>query len=137
LLERNLVPMRFHDVDLDPYAHKYLDWLEISRDETPVLIRNDRVMRNPSAAQVARELGLRAEADGQRLDLVVLGGGPAGLAAAVSAGSEGLSAFVAEAWGPGGQAGMSSRIENYLGFPSGISGVELTRAATLQARRFD
>ncbi|MEZ0285944.1 MAG: FAD-dependent oxidoreductase [Thermoleophilia bacterium] len=137
LLERNLVPLQFHDVDLDPYADKILDWLDIARDETPVLVRYDRVLRNPSAAQLARELGLRAEVDGQRFDLVVLGGGPAGLAAAVSGGSEGLSTFVAEAWGPGGQAGTSSRIENYLGFPSGISGAELTRAATLQARRFD
>jgi thioredoxin reductase (NADPH) len=137
LLERNLVPLRFHDVDLDPYADKILQWLDIPREETPVLVRNDRVLRNPSPAQVARELGLRAEADGQVFDLVVLGGGPAGLAAAVAAGAEGLRTFVAEAWGPGGQAGMSSRIENYLGFPSGISGAELTRAATLQARRFD
>ena len=137
LLERNLVPLRFHDVDLDPYADKILDWLDITREETPVLVRNDRVLRNPSAAQLARELGLRADVDGQRFDLVVLGAGPAGLAAAVSGGSEGLRTFVAEAWGPGGQAGTSSRIENYLGFPSGISGAELTRAATLQARRFD
>ena len=137
LLERNLVPLRFHDVDMDPYADKILEWLDIPRDETPVLIRNDRVLRNPSAAQLARELGLRAQVDGERFDLVVLGAGPAGLAAAVSAGSEGLRTFVAEAWGPGGQAGTSSRIENYLGFPSGISGAELTRAATLQARRFD
>jgi thioredoxin reductase (NADPH) len=137
LLERNLVPLRFHDIDSDPYADKILDWLEIPRSETPVLVRNDRILRNPSAAQLARELGLRAEVDGRRFDLVVLGAGPAGLAAAVYGGSEGLSTFVAEAWGPGGQAGTSSRIENYLGFPSGISGVELTRAATLQARRFD
>ncbi len=137
LLERNLVPLRFHDLDLDPYADKILEWLDVPRDETPVLIRHDRVLRNPSAAQVARDLGLRADVDGQRFDLVVLGGGPAGLAAAVSGGSEGLRTFVAEAWGPGGQAGMSSRIENYLGFPTGISGAELTRAATLQARRFD
>ena len=137
LLERNLVPLRFHDIDLDPYAGKILDWLDVTREDTPVLVRHDRVLRNPSAAQIARELGLRAEVDGQRFDLVVLGGGPAGLAAAVAGGSEGLRTFVAEAWGPGGQAGMSSRIENYLGFPSGISGVELTRAATLQARRFD
>jgi thioredoxin reductase (NADPH) len=137
LLERNLVPLRFHDVDTDPYADKILDWLEIPRSETPVLVRNDQVLRNPSAAQLARELGLRAEVDGRRFDLVVLGAGPAGLAAAVYGGSEGLSTFVAEAWGPGGQAGTSSRIENYLGFPSGISGVELTRAATVQARRFD
>jgi thioredoxin reductase (NADPH) len=137
LLERNLVPLRFHDVDLDPYADKILDWLDIPREETPVLVRIDHVLRNPSAAQVARELGLRAEVDGERFDLVVLGGGPAGLAAAVYGGSEGFRTFVAEAWGPGGQAGTSSRIENYLGFPSGISGAELTRAATLQARRFD
>ena len=80
------------------------------------------VMRNPSAAQVARSLGLRAEVDGERFDLVVLGAGPAGLAAAVYGGSEGLRTFVAEAWAPGGQAGTSTRIENYLGFPSGISG---------------
>src|SRR5262245_24019767 len=137
LLERNLVPLQFLDVDLDPNADKYLDWLGIAREETPVLLRYDRVIRNPSVGEVARELGLRAEVDGRRFDLVVLGGGPAGLAAAVSAGSEGLSTFVAEEWGPGGQAGSSSRIENYLGFPSGVSGTELTRSATLQARRFD
>ena len=95
------------------------------------------MLRNPSAAQVARELGLRAEVDGERFDLVVLGGGPAGLAAAVYGGSEGLRTLVAEAWAPGGQAGTSTRIENYLGFPTGISGTELTRKATLQARRFD
>src|SRR4029077_13737986 len=69
--------------------------------------------------------------------LVVLGAGPAGLAAAVYGGSEGLRTFVAEAWAPGGQAGTSTRIENYLGFPSGVSGADLTRNATLQARRFD
>ncbi|HEX2508462.1 MAG TPA: FAD-dependent oxidoreductase [Miltoncostaeaceae bacterium] len=136
LLERNLVPLAFHDVDLDPLGEKYLDYLEIPREETPVLVRYDRVLRNPSPAQLANELGLRAEVDGQRFDVVVLGGGPAGLAAAVAAGSEGFSVFVAEEWGPGGQAGTSSRIENYLGFPNGISGTDLTRAATLQARRF-
>jgi thioredoxin reductase (NADPH) len=102
-----------------------------------VLVHATHVLRNPSAAQVARSLGLRAEVDGERFDLVVLGAGPAGLAAAVYGGSEGLRTFVAEAWAPGGQAGTSTRIENYLGFPSGISGTELTRNATLQARRFD
>ena len=137
LLERNLVPVRVHDADSDPRAGVILDWLRIPRAETPVLIRNDRVLRNPSAAQVARELGLRAEVDGQRFDLVVLGAGPAGLAAAVYGGSEGLRTVVLEAWGPGGQAGTSNRIENYLGFSRGISGAELTREATLQARRFD
>jgi thioredoxin reductase (NADPH) len=137
LLERNLLPVRAYDVDTDAESARMLEWLEIPRSETPVLIHATRVMRNPSAAQVARSLGLRAEVEGQRFDLVVLGGGPAGLAAAVYGGSEGLRTFVAEAWAPGGQAGTSTRIENYLGFPSGISGTELTRKATLQARRFD
>jgi thioredoxin reductase (NADPH) len=137
LLERNLFPVRFMDVDVDPQAGAFLDWLDIPREETPMLINGDRILRNPSAAQVARDLGLRAEVDGQRFDVVVLGAGPAGLAAAVYGGSEGLRTFVAEAWAPGGQAGTSTRIENYLGFPTGISGTELTRAATLQARRFD
>jgi thioredoxin reductase (NADPH) len=137
LLQRNLMPVRWYDVDTDEDAQTMLDWLGIPREETPVLVRNETVLRNPSAAQVARELGLRAEVDGQRFDLVVLGGGPAGLAAAVLGGSEGLRTLVTEAWAPGGQAGTSTRIENYLGFPTGVSGAELTRKATLQARRFD
>ena len=137
LLERNLIPVRWYDVDTDEESETMLDWLRIPREETPILVRSTAVLRNPSAAQVARELGLRAEIDGERFDVVVLGGGPAGLAAAVYAGSEGLRTLVAEAWAPGGQAGSSTRIENYLGFPTGISGTELTRKATLQARRFD
>lgn len=137
LLERNLLPVRWYDVDTDADSAAMLEWLNIPRSETPVLVRADTVLRNPSAAQVARTLGLRAEVDGQRFDVVVLGAGPAGLAAAVYGGSEGLRTLVAEAWAPGGQAGTSTRIENYLGFPSGISGTELTRKATLQARRFD
>jgi thioredoxin reductase (NADPH) len=131
------MPVRWYDVDTDDESAAMLDWLQIPREETPVLVRNRSVLRNPSAAQVARELGLRAEIDGERFDLVVLGGGPAGLAAAVYGGSEGLRTLVTEAWAPGGQAGTSTRIENYLGFPTGISGTELTRKATLQARRFD
>jgi thioredoxin reductase (NADPH) len=137
LLERNLLPVRWYDVDTDEESAALLDWLDIPRSETPVLVHATEVLRNPSAAQVARSLGLRAEIDAQRFDLVVLGAGPAGLAAAVYGGSEGLRTLVAEAWAPGGQAGTSTRIENYLGFPSGISGTELTRKATLQARRFD
>ena len=137
LLERNLLPVRWYDVDTDADSAALLDWLQIPRAETPVLVHATNVMRNPSAAQVARSLRLRAELDGERFDLAVLGAGPAGLAAAVYAGSEGLRTVVAEAWAPGGQAGTSTRIENYLGFPSGISGTELTRKATLQARRFD
>jgi len=137
LLERNLLPVRWYDVDTDSESAAMLDWLDIPRSETPVLVHATEVMRNPSAAQVARSLGLRAEVDGERFDVVILGAGPAGLAAAVYGGSEGLRTLVAEAWAPGGQAGTSTRIENYLGFPSGVSGTELTRKATLQARRFD
>ena len=137
LLERNLLPVRWYDIDTDAESAALLDWLDIPRSETPVLVHATEVMRNPSAAQVARSLALRAEVDGERFDLVVLGAGPAGLASAVYAGSEGLRTFVAEAWAPGGQAGTSTRIENYLGFPTGISGTALTRKATLQARRFD
>jgi thioredoxin reductase (NADPH) len=137
LLERNLLPVQWYDIDSDAESAGLLDTLGIPRNETPVLVRNDGVMRNPSPAQVARTLGLRAEVDGQTFDLVVLGAGPAGLAAAVYGASEGLRTFVAEAWAPGGQAGTSMRIENYLGFPTGITGTELTRKATLQAQRFD
>src|SRR3984885_7883659 len=137
LLERNLLPVRYLDVDTDEDSAAMLKWLDIPRSETPVLVHATEVMGNPSGAQVARPLRLRAEVDGERFDMVVLGGGPAGLAAAVYGGSEGLRTFVAEAGPPGGQAGTSTRIENYLGFPTGISGTQLTRNATLQARRFD
>jgi thioredoxin reductase (NADPH) len=137
LLERNLLPVHWYDLDTDPESDEMLKWLEIPREEAPVLVHARTVMKNPSPAQVARGLGLRAEVDGQRFDLVVLGGGPAGLAAAVYGGSEGLRTLVVESWAPGGQAGTSTRIENYLGFPTGIGGRELTTKATLQARRFD
>lgn len=137
LLERNLLPVRWYDTEVDPEAASLLEGLGLPASEAPVLVRAGTVLRNPSPAQVARTLGLRAEVDGQTFDLVVLGGGPAGLAGAVYAGSEGLRTLVVEAWAPGGQAGTSTRIENYLGFPAGISGTDLTRKATLQARRFD
>ena len=136
LIERNLLPVQWYDTDADEGAD-LLDTLSIPRNEAPVLVRNDSVLRNPSPAQVARTLGLRADVDGERFDLVVLGAGPAGLAAAVYGASEGLRTFVAEQWAPGGQAGTSMRIENYLGFPTGITGTQLTRKATLQALRFD
>jgi thioredoxin reductase (NADPH) len=137
LLERNLLPVKWYDVDNDPESEKMLNWLGVPKEETPVLVHAREVMQNPSTAQVARTLHLRQEVDGERFDLVVLGGGPAGLAAAVYGGSEGLSTFVAESWAPGGQAGTSTRIENYLGFPAGLTGRELTTRATLQARRFN
>ena len=122
LLERNLIPVRWYDVDTDAESAAMLDWLQIPREETPVLVRNTAVLRNPSAAQVARDLGLRAEIDGERFDLVVLGGGPAGLAAAVYGGSEGLRTLVAEAWAPGGQAGTARGSRTTSAFPPGSPG---------------
>src|SRR5829696_6854946 len=136
LLERNLVPFTWHDLTTDEESRALLDGLGIGTAECPVLVRADSVIRPATVATVADELGLRAQVDGQTFDVVVLGGGPAGLAAAVYASSEGLSTLVVERFAPGGQAGTSARIENYLGFPTGLSGAELTRRATLQARKF-
>src|ERR687892_2848855 len=136
LLERNLVPFTWHDLDTDEESRVLLDGLGIGEADCPVLVESDRVIRQATVASVADELGLRAQVDGQEFDVVVLGGGPAGLAAAVYASSEGLNTLVVERFAPGGQAGTSARIENYLGFPTGLSGEELTQRATLQARKF-
>jgi thioredoxin reductase (NADPH) len=136
LLERNLVPFTWHDLATDEESRALLDGLGIGDDDCPVLVRSDNVIRQATVASVADELGLRAQVDGQEFDVVVLGGGPAGLAAAVYASSEGLNTLVVERFAPGGQAGTSARIENYLGFPTGLTGAELTRRATLQARKF-
>jgi thioredoxin reductase (NADPH) len=136
LLERNLVPFTWHDLATDEESRALLDGLGIGDAECPVLVRSDSVIRRATVTSVADELGLRARVDGQDFDVVVLGGGPAGLAAAVYASSEGLSTLVVERFAPGGQAGTSARIENYLGFPTGLSGADLTRRATLQARKF-
>jgi thioredoxin reductase (NADPH) len=136
LLERNLVPFTWHDLATDTDSRVLLEGLGIGEEECPVLVRSDEVIRQATVASVADELGLRAQVDGQAFDVVVLGGGPAGLAAAVYASSEGLSTLVVERFAPGGQAGTSARIENYLGFPTGLTGSDLTRRATLQARKF-
>jgi thioredoxin reductase (NADPH) len=136
LLERNLVPFTWHDLATDEESRILLEGLGIGEDECPVLIRSDDVIRQATVTSVADELGLRAQVNGQTFDVVVLGGGPAGLAAAVYASSEGLSTLVVERFAPGGQAGTSARIENYLGFPTGLTGSDLTRRATLQARKF-
>jgi thioredoxin reductase (NADPH) len=136
LLERNLVPFTWHDLATDEESRVLLDGLGIGDAECPVLVRSDSVLRRATVTSVANELGLRAQVNGQAFDVIVLGGGPAGLAAAVYASSEGLTTLVVERFAPGGQAGTSARIENYLGFPTGLSGAELTRRATLQARKF-
>src|SRR4051795_169462 len=136
LLERNLVPFTWHDLNTDEESRVLLDGLGIGDAECPVLVRSDSVMRQATVTSVADEVGLRAQVDGQSFDVVVIGGGPAGLAAAVYASSEGLSTLVVERFAPGGQAGTSARIENYLGFPTGLTGSDLARRATLQARKF-
>jgi thioredoxin reductase (NADPH) len=136
LLERNLVPFSWHDIEADAESQALLDRLGIGADECPVLVRTHSVLRRPTIEQVADELGLRAQVDQQTFDVVVLGAGPAGLATAVYASSEGLTTLVIERFAPGGQAGTSARIENYLGFPTGLSGSELTHRATLQAHKF-
>jgi thioredoxin reductase (NADPH) len=136
LLERNLIPFSWHDIDTDEESRALLDRLGIGIEECPVLVRTHSVLRSPTATQVADELGLRAKVDGRTFDAVVLGAGPAGLATAVYASSEGISTLVIERFAPGGQAGASARIENYLGFPTGLSGSDLTQRATLQAWKF-
>ena len=136
LLERNLVPFTWHDLATDEESQILVEGLRIGEDELPVLVRSDDVIKRATVTSVADELGLRAQVNGQTFDVVVLGGGPAGLATAVYASSEGLSTVVVERFAPGGQAGTSARIENYLGFPTGLTGSDLARRATLQARKF-
>jgi thioredoxin reductase (NADPH) len=135
---RNRVPYRWDDLEEDPEAEATLRAFDIPPDQTPVVIwRGQAVLRNPSPTELAELLGLRTDVpprDAQ--DVLVVGAGPAGLAAAVTAASEGLTTVVLDAIATGGQAGTSSQIENYLGFPAGISGAELADRAVVQARKF-
>lgn len=135
---RNRLPYRWIDVEQDPAAETLLRQLGVTPQETPVVIwRGQEVLRNPGNDELARVIGLaEPSVAGSDYDVVVVGAGPAGLAAGVYAASEGLSVVVLDAVAAGGQAATSSRIENYLGFPGGISGAELAERATLQARKF-
>jgi len=137
-LTRNGHPFRYIDLDRDPDVQGLLDRFHIAANDIPVLIgRGDVVLRNPANQQIADCLGFNESIDPTHLrDVVVVGAGPAGLAAAVYAASEGLNALVIESDSPGGQAGSSSKIENYLGFPTGISGQELAGRAYAQAEKF-
>ncbi len=137
-LVRNGQPHTYLDVDVDPDVQAVLDQFEIKISEIPVLICRDKyVLRNPTNSEAADCLGLNAGIDhGDVCDMVVVGAGPAGLAAAVYGASEGLNVLVLETNAPGGQAGSSSRIENYLGFPNGVSGQELSGRAFIQAEKF-
>ena len=137
-LARNRIPHAWVDLERDPSAEALLRDLGVAPDETPIVIwRGERVLRNPSNAELARVLGLTApRAAETACDLVVVGAGPAGLATAVYGASEGLATVALDAVAAGGQAATTSRIENYLGFPSGVSGSELAERATIQAEKF-
>ncbi len=137
-LSRNAHPYVYIDLDTDKASQELLDRFEVKMTEIPVVVCNGRtVLRNPSIQELADCLGLNASIDPLQVrDVIIVGAGPSGLAAAVYAASEGLDALVIEADSPGGQAGSSSKIENYLGFPTGISGQELSSRSIAQAQKF-
>jgi thioredoxin reductase (NADPH) len=138
-LTRNAYPYTYVDLDTDRSSQALLDRFEVKASEIPVVICSvsNRVLRSPSIQELANCLGFNSTASDLHVrDLIIVGAGPAGLAAAVYAASEGLDVLVIENRAPGGQAGSSSKIENYLGFPTGVSGQELAARATTQAQKF-
>jgi thioredoxin reductase (NADPH) len=135
-LARNRVPGRWLDVERDSEARDLLTVAGVPEDRLPVVLLEDGdVLERPTVLELAERLGVAVAPVSDHYDLVIVGGGPAGLAAAVYGASEGLRTVMVEREAPGGQAGQSSRIENYLGFPTGLSGSDLARRATDQARR--
>jgi len=136
-LARNQVPFTWIDTDHDPQVGALLQGFGLSEADTPVVVfGSEPLLRNPSTRELAELIGVKRPLAKRVYDLVIVGGGPAGLAAAVYASSEGLATAVIDATAPGGQAGTSSKIENYLCFPTGISGAELANRAILQAQKF-
>ena len=135
-LARNRVPARWLDIEREGEARELLRVADVDDDRLPVVLLEDGgVLERPTVLELAERLGVSAAPSRDHYDLVIVGGGPAGLAAAVYGASEGLKTVMIESEAPGGQAGQSSRIENYLGFPMGLSGSDLARRATDQARR--
>ena len=137
-LIRNNHPYTYVDLDTDQTSQELLDRFHVKASEIPVVMcARGTVLRNPSIQELANCLGFNSTIDGTHVrDVVIVGGGPAGLAAAVYAASEGLNVLIIETSAPGGQAGSSSKIENYLGFPTGVSGQELAARAITQAQKF-
>ncbi len=137
-LSRNAHPYTYVDLDTDKASQELLDRFEVKLADVPVVIcHGQTVLRNPSTQQLADCLGFNVSIDESQVrDVIIVGAGPAGLAAAVYAASEGLDALVIETDAPGGQAGSSSKIENYLGFPTGVSGQELAARSIAQAQKF-
>jgi thioredoxin reductase (NADPH) len=135
-LASNLFPYRWMNIDENEDAQQLLDSNNLQREGLPfVFFENGEILSRPSKEAVAEKLGLNPKASSELYDLVIIGAGPAGLAAAVYGASEGLKTLLIEKHAPGGQAGTSSRIENYLGFPKGLSGSDLARRAVSQASR--
>lgn len=136
-LAGNLLPYQWLDIDQNEKAGELLELHDLTNKDLPIVFLEDgEYLSDPSVQQVAAKVGLNPQAKSDLYDVVIIGAGPAGLAAAVYGGSEGLKTLLIEKRAPGGQAGTSSRIENYLGFPNGLSGSELTRRALTQATRF-
>lgn len=136
-LTGNLIPYKWLDIELGKEAVELMDTHKIESGELPVVLFEDgTLLKSPSEGDLAKKIGLKSTALEELYDVVIIGAGPAGLAAAVYGGTEGLKTLMIERRAPGGQAGTSSRIENYLGFPSGLSGADLTRRALTQATRF-
>ncbi len=137
-LTRNEYPYTYVDLDTDKTSQELLDRFDVKLDQIPVVICTSKaVLRNPSVPQLAECLGLNIAIDESLIrDLIIVGAGPSGLAAAVYGASEGLDTLVIETTSPGGQAGSSSKIENYLGFPTGLSGQELAARAIAQTEKF-
>jgi thioredoxin reductase (NADPH) len=136
-LAKNRLPFTWLDLEANPDVTQLLQQFGVSEADTPVVTWGRKlILRNPSDRELAEALGIRRPLEHTTYDLIVVGAGPAGLGAAVYAASEGLTTVVLESAGPGGQAGRSMRIENYLGFPTGISGSELAERAAVQASKF-
>ena len=138
-LARNQIPYQWMDVEVEPEATKLIEYVAHNGNQPKlplVLFPNGDKLEQPKNLEVAEKIGLQTQAEKPFYDLVIVGGGPAGLAAAVYGASEGLSTVMIERSAPGGQAGSSSRIENYLGFPVGLSGDDLARRGVTQAKRF-
>jgi len=135
-MEKNHIWFHFIDVNKNEDAIELLAHFDVRKEDLPVLIAEDKVCKNPSIEEVARNTGVLTDFEDTVFDVLVVGAGPAGLAASVYAASEGLKVVTIDGNAPGGQAGKSSKIENYLGFPTGISGNDLANRAYVQAQKF-
>ena len=136
-LSKNKIPFTWIDIEQDGSTYKLLKQFEISVDEMPIVaFENNKILKNPSNIELGKLVGIKKTLEDKVYDLAIVGAGPAGLAAAVYGASEGLDTVVLEKTAPGGQAGCSSKIENYMGFPTGLSGTDLANRALLQAQKF-